>query len=118
MIQKMVFGFVVLLALFNSINAHATGSVQSMVATGPSGEMVRLFKETCAGQAAAAVVKVFTSAEMSQVAEFQRAKATLEGKDYEACWLADPRQDVVVIVFDDGDVGLIPMAAFKPDRGV
>jgi hypothetical protein len=45
---------------------------------------------------------------------FRAAEATIDGQRFEACWAA--RMDgTVMAVYGDGDVGLIPIDAFKDE---
>jgi hypothetical protein len=48
---------------------------------------------------------------------FRAAFAVVEGKSYAACWA--PRNDgTVVLIYPDGDMGLIPLADFNTDPGI
>lgn len=43
--------------------------------------------------------------------EFQKADAYINGKSIEACWLLG--NDLVGVMFEDGEVGMIPTSVFK-----
>jgi hypothetical protein len=42
--------------------------------------------------------------------QLHRAKARIEGKDYEACWAQV--EDKVIVIYDDGDYGVLPSHLF------
>lgn len=48
---------------------------------------------------------------------FQRAYAVLNGKQWAACW-ATRTDGNVLMVYSDGDQGLVPLGAFKMENGV
>lgn len=47
---------------------------------------------------------------------FRQALMTVNAKQYVACWALRP-DGMVMVVYTDGDMGLIPASAFKPDPG-
>lgn len=42
---------------------------------------------------------------------FRQARATVDGKSYRACWGALPM--AVVLVYEDGDQGVLPLSALQ-----
>ena len=49
-------------------------------------------------------------------AQLQRGESTFDGQPFKACWLA--RADgYVIVVYEDGGVGQIPITAFVPETG-
>lgn len=46
----------------------------------------------------------------SDRAYFRHARAEINGKRHEACWV--PKDGRVQIIYDDGDIGRLPAAAF------
>jgi len=49
-------------------------------------------------------------------AKVKAAVATVDGKDYAACWLA--RSGAVALQYADGDQGIVPMRDFRRGKGV
>jgi hypothetical protein len=49
-------------------------------------------------------------------AKVKAAVATVDGKDYSACWLARPGG--VILQYEDGDQGVVPMRDFRRGTGV
>jgi hypothetical protein len=48
--------------------------------------------------------------------QLQRAESNFEGKDFKACWLARP-DGIVIVVYEDGGVGQIPITVFVQEKG-
>lgn len=48
---------------------------------------------------------------------FRKALAIIDGRNFVACHYLRP-DDRVLVVYEDGDQRLIPLAHFKPDPGV
>jgi hypothetical protein len=48
---------------------------------------------------------------------YRLARATVEGQEWSACWALRP-DGLVVLIYEDGDGGLIPAAQFKDEPGV
>ncbi|HMA08342.1 MAG TPA: hypothetical protein VKP68_10785 [Ramlibacter sp.] len=46
-------------------------------------------------------------------AEFKAALAVVEGRTFEACWR--PAGEVVHLLYEDGDQGVVPLADLKPE---
>ena len=49
---------------------------------------------------------------------FRSGAAVLEGKTYGFCWVVPVDQPVVVLVYEDGDQGMLPLAAFSRAEGI
>jgi hypothetical protein len=49
---------------------------------------------------------------------FRTGQSVLDGKTYDMCWAVPVEQPVVFLVYDDGDVGRLPLAAFQRAQGV
>lgn len=46
--------------------------------------------------------------------DYQAAVAHFGGQDFQACWA--PRGNVMHLVYEDGDQGIVPVADIKPAR--
>jgi hypothetical protein len=94
---------ILLLVLFGlAWPAHAA---QSMLARTPTGDTVRLVHEPC---------KLTAHGLFPQgiPAGFEAASAVIDGKRFAGCWALLPN-GIVLVLFEDGDVGEIPAAAFR-----
>lgn len=49
--------------------------------------------------------------------KLQAASATIDGKSYNACW-APHASGNVIIWFEDGDMGAVPITLFHPEKGI
>jgi hypothetical protein len=45
------------------------------------------------------------------------ARVYYQGQHYEACWIVRP-DGLVIIFYEDGDQGAIPVVVFEEDKGV
>lgn len=50
--------------------------------------------------------------------DFRAASASVAGSLYEGCWKPMMQQEVVVLVYEDGDRGMIPFQSLKPVKTV
>jgi hypothetical protein len=50
--------------------------------------------------------------------QYAAAVANIGGTLYAACWLAVPARGFVHLVFQDGDVGIVPFQHFKDEPGI
>lgn len=98
--------FVAFLAAF----CFSASASDSMVAHGPSDETVRISHDACTDEAVIAQIER-VAARYRKL--FYEASATVDGKLFHACWLADG--EYVHVLYEDGDHGMIPMSDFKPD---
>lgn len=73
-------------------------------------DRVRLTQEPCP-------VSVLTVIPQVERGYFHRAYAQLNGHQWEACW-AIRRDESVLMVYSDGDKGVIPLTDFRQDDGV
>jgi hypothetical protein len=89
--------------------ASATYENDTMVAR-RGGDSVRLWDAPCTHPGTLALIKP----EFHEL--FRRARASVEGQDFFACWIVDGEN--VFVFFEDGDKSLIPLSEFKADRGV
>ena len=48
--------------------------------------------------------------------KFRKAVAVVGGKQFEACWIAEPES--VYVTYSDGDESRFPIAAFTRDAGI
>lgn len=46
------------------------------------------------------------------VQDFQAASAVFQGQSYQACWI--PSGNVVYLIYEDGDQGMIPVQELRP----
>jgi hypothetical protein len=46
--------------------------------------------------------------------KFRKARAMVGGKDYFGCWIVEG--DMVHLIYEDGDQGLLPIADFAPGQ--
>lgn len=49
--------------------------------------------------------------------KLQAAYATIDGKTYPACWAVHSSGNVIVW-FEDGDMGAVPITMFKQEKGI
>ena len=73
-------------------------------------DYVRLMASPCAG----AVLELLPPAIRD---DFLTAAASMNGKDYAACWTLRP-DGIVVVAYEDSGIGLIPVTAFKAEAGI
>lgn len=92
-----------ILMLFATL-AHA-----GLIARHPNGDWVRLSAEPCP----ATVAKLVPEDQRSM---FHKALAQVHGKVYTACWTYTPGG--ALLVYDDGDQGMVPGADFKEEPDV
>jgi hypothetical protein len=50
--------------------------------------------------------------------QYAAAVASVGGKIYNACWMAVPARGFVHLVYEDAEVGIIPMGAFRNEPGI
>jgi hypothetical protein len=72
-------------------------------------DMVRLAETPCTSETVRALLK-------SEGAGYKAASARVEGQSYNGCWRAVG--NVVHVVYEDGDQGIIPIADLKPELAV
>ncbi len=83
----------------------STVSAGELVATNPAGDSVRLTRDVCPDN----VLKVIPEQHRGG---FRKAVAVVGGLQYAACYTV--RLDaMVVLVYDDGDGGLLPVGMFR-----
>lgn len=82
---------------------------QDMVARHPGGDTVRLTDKPCPE----AVQKILTMLPE----RWRAAHAVVDGQQFTACWILRP-DGQVLLRYEDGDAGLIPLMEFKPQPGI
>jgi hypothetical protein len=50
--------------------------------------------------------------------QYAAAVANIGGKLYSACWMAVPARGFVHLVFQDGDIGMVPFRDFHDEAGI
>jgi hypothetical protein len=50
--------------------------------------------------------------------QYAAAVANIGGKLYAACWMAVPARGFVHLVYEDAEVGIIPLGAFRNEPGI
>lgn len=83
-----------------------SASADSMIATNGK-DSVRLYQAPCAANVLAHIPPHLHE-------QFQQASATVDGKEWGACWTLRP-DGMVMLVYSDGDGGLIPAMQFTRD---
>lgn len=73
-------------------------------------DYVRLMAAPCAGVVSEMLVPAIRD-------DFLTAAASMNGKEYAACWTLRP-DGTVIVAYEDGDVGLIPVTDFKQEDGI
>jgi hypothetical protein len=87
--------------------ALAPPSIAGDLLTTNGGDSVRLTKDACPSS----VLQVLPQGTRGH---YRKALVVFEGKEYIACYAV--RQDgMVIIAYSDGDMGLIPIGAFKAE---
>ena len=75
------------------------------------GNNVILHKDACTNP------KVLATIPAEYQSQFRSAEAFLNKSHFDACWMITPDGSGVALVYEDGDVGVVPINLFK-ERGV
>jgi hypothetical protein len=93
--------------LIAALIAAGPAMADDLVATNGR-DSVRLTQATCHAEVLPLVVVAFP-----QVADrFRAARSRVAGTDYAACWILRP-DGKVLLMYSDGDAGLVPAEDFK-----
>jgi hypothetical protein len=95
----------IIAALAASSAAAGSAHAASMVATNGK-DTVRLYQAPCAPN-------VLVHIPVDHQAVFQQASATVDGKEWGACWTLRP-DGMVLVIYSDGDGGIISASQFRP----
>jgi hypothetical protein len=97
------------IAIAASLCACATTAGHELVATDRRGDVVRVSDRPCA------IAEILSVTPPQYRERLRDASATVGGQRYRACWFVDG--DSAHLVYEDGDEGMVPLAAFKKDAG-
>lgn len=92
-------------ALFCSAALLAAPVMAEELVASIGGDSVRLSDSQCANE------KVLEQFDPGMRSQLKHAIAVLQGQSLEACWITDGK--VAHLVYEDGDVGLVPLSEFK-----
>jgi hypothetical protein len=73
-------------------------------------DSIRVTAKPCAD----AKVMQYIAAAGQDAKDYRAATATYQGTPFAACWRPLFEQKVIILVYDDGDQGLVPFADLKP----
>jgi len=69
-------------------------------------DVIRLVNAACTSEG------VLSRVSPQMRSQFRAAQATVDGRTYAACWRMTP--SAAHLVYEDGDQGLVPLSALKP----
>jgi hypothetical protein len=69
-------------------------------------DVIRLATTACTSE------EVLSRVAPQMRSQFRTAQATVDGRTYTACWRMTP--SAAHLVYEDGDQGLVPLSALKP----
>lgn len=95
------------LALALLAPSASAGSDVVYRATDPNGDYIRLFDKPCAND------RVRAGIPPNQREAFMAGEAKIDGKMWGMCWTVISQG--IGIIYEDGDRGIVPMQAFKPE---
>jgi hypothetical protein len=93
------------LAILCSAFAAAPVFANDLVARQGS-DVIRLVNAACTSE------EVLSRVAPQMRSQFRAAQATVDGQTYTACWRITP--GAAHLVYEDGDQGLVPLTALKP----
>lgn len=77
-------------------------------------DFVRISAEPCKNEKVVALIE----AQGGKATDFRAARAEVNGASYAGCWQPIFDKQLVNLVYEDGDMGLIPFNALKPVKSV
>jgi len=89
-----------------SVIAIAPAAFANDLVARQGGDTIRLVNAACTSQ------EVLSRVAPQLRAQFRAAQATVDGRSYTACWRMTP--SAAHLVYEDGDQGIVPLSALKP----
>lgn len=90
--------------------ALAAGSALADLVAENGRDSLRLAQAPCSNEKVLALIRE------EHRDKFKAAVANVAGQRYAACW-ADPGEGAYVVIYEDGDLGVVPITAFV-ERGI